>query len=253
VDGRTPDEPGSTPRCTFGRGMPKKLNCGSGRSSAGQEAPHYESPLSCHVLCSGHHPTGDTMRRIWCLASRVVVTALLIVVTSVPLRAIGPAILVFYGGDLKPPVLVFPGNPSYNPTNFIWNPVNGGVPYASEKRGTLPPMSDYRMRLAFVSAAVIALPLMTADAQDTSCIQAGWAGHVGCAFAAASGFSPNGGAMTEAIIALSLVRAVTSSAPTLRQYIPTCRWRPSPRYRPSALSYQPPSRFRPSPCRPTCR
>jgi hypothetical protein len=69
----------------------------------------------------------------------VVVTALLVMVASLPLRAIGPAILMFYGGDLKEPVLVFPGNPSYNPTSFIWSPVNGGVPYASGKRGTLPP------------------------------------------------------------------------------------------------------------------
>ena len=84
------------------------------------------------------------MPRIWRPASLVVVTALLLIVTSVPLRAIGPAILMFYGGDLKEPVLVFPGNPSYNPTSFIWNPANGGVPYASEKRGTLPPNLEGR-------------------------------------------------------------------------------------------------------------
>ena len=84
------------------------------------------------------------MPRIWRPASLVVVTALLVIVTSVPLRAIGPAILMFYGGDLKEPVLVFPGNPSYNPTSFIWNPVNGGVPYGSEKRGTLPPNLEGR-------------------------------------------------------------------------------------------------------------
>jgi hypothetical protein len=63
--------------------------------------------------------------RIWRPASLVVVTALLVIVTSVPLRAIGPAILMFYGGDLKEPVLVFPGNPSYNPTSFIWSPIRG--------------------------------------------------------------------------------------------------------------------------------
>jgi len=72
------------------------------------------------------------------------VTALLLVVTSVPLRAIGPAILMFYGGDLKEPVLVFPGNPSQNPTDFIWSPHNGGVPFASGKRGTLPPNLEGR-------------------------------------------------------------------------------------------------------------
>jgi hypothetical protein len=83
------------------------------------------------------------MRRIWRLAP-FVVTALLVVVTSLPLRAIGPAILMFYGGDLKEPVLVFPGNPSSNPTSSIWNPTNGGVPYASRQRGTLPPNLEGR-------------------------------------------------------------------------------------------------------------
>ncbi len=84
------------------------------------------------------------MLRIWRPASLVVVTALLVIVTSVPLRAIGPAILMFYGGDLKEPVLVFPGNPSFNPTGFIWNQANGGIPYAGDKRGTLPPNLEGR-------------------------------------------------------------------------------------------------------------
>ena len=84
------------------------------------------------------------MLRIWRLTSFVVTALLVMVVTSLPLRAIGPAILMFYGGDLKQPVLVFPGNPSYNPTSLIWNPANGGVPYASGKRGTLPPNLEGR-------------------------------------------------------------------------------------------------------------
>jgi hypothetical protein len=91
------------------------------------------------------------MPRRWRPASLVVVTALLVIVTSLPLRAIGPAILMFYGGDLREAVLVFPGNPSYNPTSFIWNPVNGGVPYASEKRGTLPPNLEGRR---YISVAI---------------------------------------------------------------------------------------------------
>jgi hypothetical protein len=95
-------------------------------------------------------PTGGTMPRIRRLAPLVVVTALLAVVT-LPLQAIGPAILMFYGGDLKEPVLVFPGNPSYNPTSFIWNPSNGGVPYASLKRGTLPPNLEGRR---YISVAI---------------------------------------------------------------------------------------------------
>jgi hypothetical protein len=84
------------------------------------------------------------MLRSWRPALLVVVTALLVIVTSLSLRAIGPAILMFYGGDLKEPVLVLPGNPSYNSTSFIWNPVNGGVPYGSAKRGTLPPNLEGR-------------------------------------------------------------------------------------------------------------
>ena len=91
------------------------------------------------------------MSRCSRLPSLVVVTALLVMVASLPLRAIGPAILMFYGGDLKAPVLVFPGNPSYNPTGFIWNPVNGGVPYASGTRGTLPPNLEGRR---YVSVAI---------------------------------------------------------------------------------------------------
>jgi len=83
------------------------------------------------------------MPRTWRLAPLVVVTAL-VIVASVPLQAIGPAILMFYGGDLKEPVLVFPGNPSQNPTDFIWSPHNGGVPFASGKRGALPPNLEGR-------------------------------------------------------------------------------------------------------------
>ena len=91
------------------------------------------------------------MPRSWRPAFLVVVTALLVLFTGLPVRAIGPAILMFYGGDLREPVLVFPGNPSANPTSFIWNPVNGGVPYASEKRGALPPNLEGRR---YMSVAV---------------------------------------------------------------------------------------------------
>jgi hypothetical protein len=84
------------------------------------------------------------MPRSWRQASLVGAMALLVLFASLPLRAIGPAILMFYGGDLREPVLVFPGNPSDNPTSFIWNPVNGGVPYTTEKRGTLPPNLEGR-------------------------------------------------------------------------------------------------------------
>ena len=91
------------------------------------------------------------MSRTRRLASLVIVAALLVAVISVPLRAVGPAILMFYGGELKEPVLVFPGNPSSNPTSFIWNPVNGGVPFASGKRGTLPPNLEGRQ---YVNVAI---------------------------------------------------------------------------------------------------
>jgi hypothetical protein len=52
------------------------------------------------------------------LTSLVVVTAPLLV-ASTPLRAIGPAIPMFYGGDLKKPVLVFP---RIGQADFIWSP-----------------------------------------------------------------------------------------------------------------------------------
>jgi hypothetical protein len=80
---------------------------------------------------------------IWRVAP-FVATALLVMVTNLPLRATGPAILMFYGGDLREPVFVFPGNPSNNPTGFIWDPANGGVSYASGQRGTLPPNLEGR-------------------------------------------------------------------------------------------------------------
>ena len=54
----------------------------------------YESPLSCPRAMLEAHPTGGAMPRTWRLASPVVVTALLMVVASFPLRAIGPAILM---------------------------------------------------------------------------------------------------------------------------------------------------------------
>lgn len=84
------------------------------------------------------------------LAPLVVLTALLVFATA-PLQAIGPSIIMFYGGDLKEPLVVFPGNPSYNPTSFIWSPVNGGVTLGTGKRGTLPPHLDGRR---YVSVAI---------------------------------------------------------------------------------------------------
>lgn len=54
----------------------------------------YESPLSSPGAILEAHPTGGAMPRTWRLASPVVVTALLVVVASFPLRAIRPAILM---------------------------------------------------------------------------------------------------------------------------------------------------------------
>ena len=85
------------------------------------------------------------------LSSRILAIALLVFVAIAPLSAIGPSLLMFYGGDLKEPIFVFPGNPSYNPTGFIWNPVNGGVTLGSGKRGTLPPNLEGRR---YVSVAI---------------------------------------------------------------------------------------------------
>ena len=83
--------------------------------------------------------------------SRILPIALLVFVAIAPLSAIGPSVLMFYGGDLKEPIFVFPGNPSYNPTTFIWSPVNGGVTPGSGTRGTLPPNLEGRR---YVSVAI---------------------------------------------------------------------------------------------------
>ena len=79
-----------------------------------------------------------------------VVAALLVVVASVSLRAIGPSIIMFYGGDLKEPVIVYPGNPSYNPTSFIWSP-SGNANYYTGQRGAVPPNLEGRR---YVSIAI---------------------------------------------------------------------------------------------------
>jgi len=108
------------------------------------------------------------MPRIWRSALLLIVAALLAVVTSIPLRAIGPAILMFYGGDLKEPLLVFPGNPSYNPTAFIWSPTNGGVPFGGGQRGTLPPNLEGRpyMSVAIFWGKYDPAPLKASDASQ---------------------------------------------------------------------------------------
>lgn len=68
-----------------------------------------------------------------------------------PLWAIGPSVLMFYGGDLAQPILVHPGNPSITPTGFLWNPVNGGVRYGTTTGGTLPRNLEGRR---YVSVAI---------------------------------------------------------------------------------------------------
>jgi hypothetical protein len=89
------------------------------------------------------------MLRTFRPALALAVIALLVLAMNAPLRAIGPYLIMFYGGDLKEPVLVFPGNPSYNPTEYLWSPVNGGVRYASQGRGTLPPNLEGRPYISF--------------------------------------------------------------------------------------------------------
>jgi len=91
------------------------------------------------------------MQPYWRVPRRILPIALLLFVAIAPLSAIGPSVLMFYGGDLKEPIVVFPGNPSYNPTGFIWSPVNGGVTFDSGKRGTLPPNLEGRR---YVSVAI---------------------------------------------------------------------------------------------------
>jgi hypothetical protein len=65
-----------------------------------------------------------------------------------PLSAIGPSVLMFYGGDLAQPIFVRPGNPSITPTGYLWNPVNGGVSYGTMKGGAVPPNLEGRRYLS---------------------------------------------------------------------------------------------------------
>ena len=69
-----------------------------------------------------------------------VVVAVWLAAVSVPLRALGPALVMFHGGDLEAPVIV---RTNYD-TNFLWNPTNGGVQWGSRTRGTLPPNLEGR-------------------------------------------------------------------------------------------------------------
>jgi hypothetical protein len=81
------------------------------------------------------------------LALFVVAIALLVVGTSSPLRAIGPALVMLHGGDLAAPVIV---RTNYD-TSFLWNPTNGGVQWGSRTQGTLPPGLEGR---AYVNVAI---------------------------------------------------------------------------------------------------
>jgi len=73
----------------------------------------------------------------------IVLAAVLLALTTRPLQAVGPSALTFYGGHLQKPVVVYPGNPSYNPTDFLWDTRTGGVGW-SGVGGTLPPGLDGR-------------------------------------------------------------------------------------------------------------
>lgn len=77
----------------------------------------------------------------------VVAIALLVVGTSSPLRAVGPALVMLHGGDLSAPVIV---RTNYD-TSFLWNPTNGGVQWGSRTRGTLPPSLEGR---AYINVAI---------------------------------------------------------------------------------------------------
>ena len=77
--------------------------------------------------------------------------AVWVLLVVAPLSAIGPSILMFYGGNLAEPILVYPGNPSITPTEYIWNPRNGGVRHGTTTRGSLPPNLEGRR---YVSVAI---------------------------------------------------------------------------------------------------
>jgi len=81
----------------------------------------------------------------------IVAVALLLFSAIAPLSAIGPSVLMFYGGELAQPIVVRPGNPSITPTGYLWNPVNGGVNYGTMKGGTVPANLEGRR---YVSMAI---------------------------------------------------------------------------------------------------
>jgi len=77
------------------------------------------------------------MRRTVRLPLLIVLAGALLVIATSRLQAVGPSALTFYGGHLQAPLVVYPGNPSFTPTSFLWDTNNGGVSWAGV-RGVLP-------------------------------------------------------------------------------------------------------------------
>jgi hypothetical protein len=78
------------------------------------------------------------MRRTPALSALTAAVALWVVFAVAPLSAIGPSLLMFYGGGLAQPIVVSPGNPSITPTGYLWNPATGGASYGSWRGATIP-------------------------------------------------------------------------------------------------------------------
>ncbi|MCC7009686.1 MAG: hypothetical protein IT184_12825 [Acidobacteria bacterium] len=81
--------------------------------------------------------------------SMLAASAALLLSSSTTVSAIGPSLLMFYGGDLSHSVFFRPGNPSYNPTGFLWNPVTGGARYGTWQNSTIPPNLEGRPYVSF--------------------------------------------------------------------------------------------------------
>ena len=87
--------------------------------------------------------TVRSLRRSWLLLA-------LLAVTVVPMNAVGPYVVMFYGGNLPKPV-VQRCNFEDNVCAFLWNVRRGGYDFATRRRGVIPNGLESR---AYVNVAI---------------------------------------------------------------------------------------------------
>ena len=91
------------------------------------------------------------MRRALPASLFTAAVAVWVLLSVTPLSAVGPSLIMFYGGGLAQPVLARPGNPSTTPTEYLWNPRTGGASYGSWRGATIPENLEGR---AYVNMAI---------------------------------------------------------------------------------------------------